>query len=134
LTTIRRPAYGSRLQDAESHDKFLLFLRAWRPREQENVVNFAGHPKLSDNYRARVLRNLARELRLPKLNFQVLRRTMATLAQIKGGVKDVQGALGHSKADSTVNVYMQQIEAGVKQTLNAIYAELTATPEVTSGS
>jgi hypothetical protein len=40
--------------------------------------------------------------------------------------------LGHSKADTTVNVYMQQIEAGVK--LNAIYAELTAKPEVTAGS
>jgi len=88
----------------------------------------------TDNYRVRVLRNLARELGLSKLNFQVLRRTMATLAQTKGGVKDVQGVLGHSKADTTVNVYMQQIEAGVKQTLNAIYAELTAKPEVTAGS
>jgi len=88
----------------------------------------------TDNYRVRVLRNLARELGLSKLNFQVLRRTMATLAQTKGGVKDVQGVLGHSKADTTVNVYMQPIEAGVKQTLNAIYAELTAKPEVTAGS
>jgi len=52
----------------------------------------------------------------------------------KGGVKDVQGVLGHSKADTTVNVYMQQIEAGVKQTLDAIYVELTAKPEVAAGS
>jgi integrase len=79
----------------------------------------------TDNYRARVLKKLAWELGLPKLNFQVLRRTMATLAQTKGGVKDVQGVLGHSRADTTVNVYMQPIEAGVKQTLDAIYAELT---------
>lgn len=85
----------------------------------------------TDNYRARVLAKVAAELRLPKLNFQVLRRTMATLAQTKGGVKDVQGVLGHSKADTTVNVYMQPIEAGVKQTLDAIYSELT-TPEVTA--
>jgi len=83
----------------------------------------------TDNYRARVLKKLAEDLELPKLNFQVLRRTMATLAQRKGGVKDVQGVLGHSKADTTVNVYMQPIEAGVKQTLDAIYAELT-TPEM----
>jgi hypothetical protein len=41
-----------------------------------------------------VLTKLAAELGLPKLNFQVLRRTMATLAQTKGGVKDVQGVLG----------------------------------------
>jgi len=78
----------------------------------------------TDNYRVRVLKKLARELGLPKLNFQVLRRTMATLAQNMGGVKDVQGVLGHSKADTTVNVYMQPIEAGVKKTLDAIYSEL----------
>ena len=41
-------------------------------------------------------------------------------------MKDVQGNLGHTKADTTVNVYMQPIEEGVKQTLDAIYAELTA--------
>jgi integrase len=86
----------------------------------------------SENYRARVLTKLATELGLPKLNFQVLRRTMATLAQTEGGVKDVQGVLGHSKADTTVNVYMQQIEASVKQTLDAIYLELTA-PKVGAG-
>lgn len=83
----------------------------------------------TDNYRTRVLTKLAEDLGLPKLNFQVLRRTIATLAQTKGGIKDVQGVLGHSKADTTVNVYMQPIEEGVKQTLDAIYAELT-TPEM----
>ena len=43
----------------------------------------------TDNYRARVLKKLAKDLGLAKLNFQVLRRTIATLAQTKGGVKDV---------------------------------------------
>jgi integrase len=80
------------------------------------------------------MKKLAEELALPKLNFQVLRRTMATLAQTKGGVKDVQGILGHAKADTTVNVYMQEIEAGVKQTLEAIYSELTAKPEMEAGA
>jgi integrase len=84
----------------------------------------------TDNYRARVLKKLAEQLGLPKLNFQVLRRTTATLAQSKGNVKDVQGVLGHSKADTTVNVYMQPIEEGVKLTLDAIYAELMARPQV----
>ena len=71
----------------------------------------------TDNCRARVLKTLGEKLGLAKLNFQVLQRTMAALAQAKGGVKDVQGVLGHRKADTTVNVYRQQIEAGVKQTL-----------------
>jgi integrase len=62
-----------------------------------------------------VLKKLAEELELPKLNFQVLRRTMATLAQTKGGVKDVQGVLGHSKADTTVNVYIS-VDRGGRET------------------
>jgi hypothetical protein len=41
------------------------------------------------NYRKRVLHKLAHELELPKLTFQVIRRTIATLAQKKGTVKDV---------------------------------------------
>ena len=84
----------------------------------------------TENYRARVLKTLETKLGLPKLNFQVLRRTIATLAQTKGSIKDVQGILGHSKADTTVNVYMQEIEASVKQTQAAIYSELTAQPKV----
>jgi integrase len=88
----------------------------------------------TENYRARVLKKLGEKLKLAKLNFQVLRRTIATLAQTKGGVKDVQGVLGHAKADTTVNVYMQPIEAGVKRTLDAIYSELTAKPELRAGA
>ena len=48
------------------------------------------------NYRNRILIPLAEKLGLPKLNFQVLRRTMATLAQGKGPVKDIQAHLRHS--------------------------------------
>ena len=88
----------------------------------------------TDNYRARVLKKLAEELGLKKLNFQVLRRTIATLAQTKGSVKDVQGVLGHSRPDITATVYMQQIESGVRQTLDAIYSELTAKPEAPAGA
>ena len=88
----------------------------------------------TDNYRARVLKKLAGDLGLNKLNFQVLRRTIATLAQTKGNVKDVQGILGHNKADTTVNVYMQPIDEGVKQTLDAIYTELTARPKLVAVS
>jgi len=86
----------------------------------------------TDNYRTRVMKILAEQLRLPKLNFQVLRRTISTLAQKKGGVKDVQGVLGHSRPDITAAVYMQEIEESVHETLDAIYQELTAKPESVS--
>lgn len=81
------------------------------------------------NYRKRVLHKLARDLGLPKLTFQVIRRTIATLAQKKGTVKDIQGLLRHSRAATTTDVYMQEIPESVEATINAIYAELRMKPE-----
>ena len=80
------------------------------------------------NYRRRVLHKLADELKLPKLTFQVIRRTIATLAQKKGTVKDVQGLLRHSRAATTTDVYMQEIPESVQATINAIHAELKNNP------
>ncbi len=49
----------------------------------------------SSNFRKRVLHKLAEELELPKLTFQVIRRTIATLAQKLGSS---QGRAGHHAA------------------------------------
>jgi integrase len=81
------------------------------------------------NYRRRVLHKLAQDLELPKLTFQVIRRTIATLAQKKGTVKDAQGLLRHSRAAPTTDVYMQEIPESVEATVNAINAELRVKPE-----
>jgi integrase len=78
----------------------------------------------TSNYRKRVLHKLAADLDLPKLTFQVLRRSIATLAQKKGSVKDVQGVLRHSRAATTMDVYMQEIPNSVQATVDAISAEL----------
>jgi integrase len=59
------------------------------------------------NYRYRTLKPLADKLGIPKLNFQILRRTMAIQAQNMGSVKDIQAHLRHAKADTTANKYMQ---------------------------
>lgn len=80
------------------------------------------------NYRMRVLHKLARDLGLPNLTFQVIRRSIATLAQKKGTVKDVQGLLRHSRT-ATTGVYMQEIPEGVQATINAIHAEIRRKPE-----
>ena len=71
-----------------------------------------------------MLQALADELELPKLTFQVIRRTIATLAQKKGTVKDVQGLLRHSRAATTTDVYMQEIPEGVEATVDSISQEL----------
>jgi integrase len=83
----------------------------------------------TDNYRKRVLHKIARELRLPKLTFQVIRRTIATLAQKKGTIKDVQGVMRHSRTATTTDVYMQEIPASVQSTINSINLELRKSDE-----
>src|SRR5712691_1744432 len=90
-----------------------------------------------NNYRKRVLHKLADDLELPKLTFQVIRRTIATLAQKKGTVKDVQGLMRHSRTGTTTDVYMQEIPESVQATVDAINAELRLLPnleEVTHGT
>ena len=77
------------------------------------------------NYRRRVLHKFAKELGLPKLTFQVIRRTVATLARKKGDIKDVQGVLRHSRTATTTDVYMQELPEGVRATVNSIHQELT---------
>jgi integrase len=88
----------------------------------------------SGNYRNRVLHKLAEELGLPKLTFQVIRRTIATLAKDKGHVKDIQGMLRHTRLATTTDVYMQSLESGVRSTVDSIHEELSATGTSGPGS
>lgn len=78
----------------------------------------------SSNYRKWVLHKLAAELELPKLTFQVIRRTTATLAQKKGTVKDVQGVMGHTRLATTTDVYMQPIPESVRAAVDSLDREL----------
>jgi integrase len=82
----------------------------------------------ADNFRKRVLNQLAEKLDLPKLSFQVIRRTIATLGQHKGSVKDIQGLLRHAKPSTTAEVYMQEIPESVRRTVNSIHLELLKRP------
>jgi integrase len=77
------------------------------------------------NYRSRVLKPLADSLGIPKLNFQVIRRTIATRAQSLGSVKDIQSHLRHSRADTTANEYMQELPESVQQMVGTVFALLT---------
>ena len=67
---------------------------------------------------------LAEILGLPKLTFQVIRRSIATLSQTKGTMKDTQGMLRHARLPTTGNIYVQVIAEGVKNMVNSIDDEL----------
>ena len=110
--------------------KLTADLRGWKQQcpdpapEAFIFPNKDGDLMDTGNYRKRVLHKLAADLELPKLTFQVIRRSIATLAQKKGTVKDVQGVLRHSRASTTTDVYMQEIPKSVQATVDAINAEL----------
>lgn len=82
----------------------------------------------ADNFRKRVLYELATKLGLQKLNFQVIRRTIATLGQHKGSVKDIQGLLRHTRLSTSTDVYMQEIPETVRKTVDSIHQELRKAP------
>lgn len=87
--------------------------------------NADGGFLLVSNYRNRVLKPLAERLGIEKLNFQILRRTMATQAQNMGSVKDIQAHLRHARPDTTANEYMQALPASVQQMVGSVYLMLT---------
>lgn len=86
------------------------------------------------NYRKRVLHKLARDLNLPKLTFQVIRRTIATLAQKKGTVKDVQGVLRHARTATTTDVYMQEIPESMQEIPESVQSTINSINEELRGS
>ena len=80
------------------------------------------------------MKKFKENLGLPKLNFRVIRRTIATLGQKKGTPKDIQGLLRHSRLATTTDVYMQEIPESVKATIEAINRELRRPSQVAEGS
>ena len=86
-----------------------------------------------NNYLYRVLKPLAEGLGLEKLNFQILRRTMATQAQKMGSVKDIQAHLRHSRPDTTAHVYMQELPESVQQMVGSVYLIKREIPRLCRG-
>ncbi len=92
-----------------------------------------------ENFEARVLDPIRIKLGLEKLNFQILRRTFATLAvgERKGTLKDVQKQLRHARPDTTLENYVKEIPDSVYQMVDAMYdgiARMDETQILTSAS
>jgi integrase len=81
-----------------------------------------------ENVLFRVLRPIKEKLGIPVLNFQILRRTMATLSQRAGSVKDVQALLRHKTPDVTASEYMQSVPETTRTMVNDVYDKLIKEP------
>src|ERR1039458_3267326 len=81
-----------------------------------------------ENYSKRVLKELAERAdvkpKIKKLNFQVLRRTVATHAQDLGSLKSIQTIMRHKQAQTTSQFYIQTIDASVRATGELLAAKM----------
>ena len=72
---------------------------------------------------------MGKQAGIGKLNFQILRRTVATHAQHLGSLKDVQTILRHKKAETTSQFYIQAIDETVRETGNLLAAKMLEQPK-----
>jgi integrase len=80
-----------------------------------------------ENFEARVLDPIRQKLGLAKLNFQILRRTFATLAvgERRGTVRDVQQLLRHSRPDTSLENYVKNLPESVYAMVDDMYEQIT---------
>ncbi len=75
----------------------------------------------NENILQRVFKPVAKKLKLPKLNFQVLRRSTATESQQDGSLKDIQNQMRHRTPDMAAEQYIQAVDASTRKMVNAVY-------------
>jgi integrase len=87
--------------------------KKWCPDSSPDAFIFrshAGSPINHTNWRRRVLEPAAKEAGLPRINFHMFRRGLATELHHDGAVdKSIQGQLRHSDPNVTRRIYMQTI-------------------------
>jgi integrase len=101
-------------------------LSPWPDRDDFIFPNSKGGFLDYENFSARVLEPIRAKLGLAKLNFQILRRSYATLAvgERKGTLKDVQKQLRHSRPDTTLENYVKEIPESVYAMADSMYEKI----------
>lgn len=111
-------------------DAAMFVLLKWHSESERNkpddliFPNSQGGYITKENYQKRVLTPLAKKAGIGRVNFQILRRTVATHAQSTGTLKDIQTIMRHKKADTTAQVYIQAIDENVRQAVEKLSAKM----------
>lgn len=80
-----------------------------------------GAPMRDNNILVRHIKPAAKMIGLPWINWQVLRRSFAMCLKKKGAdVKDAQALMRHSKASTTMDVYMQFDSASQREVVDRL--------------
>ena len=108
----------------------VIALAEWHVQSKSNgdedyiFPNANGGFLLKENYSKRVLKELAKLAGIQKLNFQILRRTVATHAQHLGSPKDIATLMRHKKVETSQQHYIQVIEETVRATGELLAAKM----------
>jgi integrase len=78
-----------------------------------------GKAQWTQNYQNRVLTPLGKKAGV-KVNFQILRRTVATHAQSLGSAKDIASVLRHTRPDTAAIHYTQTQDESVRRTVERL--------------
>jgi integrase len=111
-------------------DAALVALLKWHSESERTkpddyiFPNSEGGKITKENYQKRVLTPLADAAEIPRVNFQILRRTVATHAQHLGSPKDISVIMRHRKVETAQQHYIQEIEATVKETVEKLSAKM----------
>jgi len=111
-------------------DAAVLTLLKWHSESERTgpddyiFPNADGGFLLKENYQKRVLTPLRKRAGIARVNFQILRRTVATHAQHLGSPKDIQTIMRHKKAETSAQHYIQAIDATVKETTERLATKL----------
>ena len=95
--------------------------------------NTKGGPLDRKNFLDRVLRPAAKRAKITTLDvdFQMLRRSFATLAQVVGlDVKAIQSQLGHSRPDMTLLEYVQPLDPLTREKMARLEGMIRGTIEM----
>ena len=108
----------NRLQQVFLPDTIVKDLQEWRQGAAEGEFIFPneqGKPLNRENYRTRYLVPLARKAGIPKLTFQILRRSVATHMQSLASPQDIAGVLRHTRPQTAAEHYVQIVPESVRQ-------------------
>lgn len=105
-------------------------LQQWRDRSKRTALNdlvfstWSGKP-ISPNNVLRAIVPVCTELGLPRASWLTFRRTYASWAHEKGVAgKTIAALMGHTKVDTTLNVYAQALDASVRDAAQRVGSEL----------
>jgi integrase len=83
-----------------------------------------GTPMTKENYQHRVLTPLAKQAGIPRLNFQILRRTASTHLQDLGSPTSIAAIMRHSRPSTSLEHYIQPVDASIREAVEKLAGKL----------